>query len=375
MNIQNTKHTILRNISNIPGWRTSKRIIVLESDDWGSIRMPSNKTFEKLKDELRFASDGGFIYNKYDSLATNQDLSSLFEVLSSIKDSNNRPAVFTPLAIVANPDFKKISESEFNDYYFEPFSNTFKSYPGCSNSYRLWLEGIGARLFLPQFHGREHLNVKTWMRALNIKHGRTVTAFNNGMWGISTANDKDIRLEFQAAFDFFYSEDLEYHKEVIVSGLNLFEELFGYRASYFVPPNGPFSLSLESVCFSEGIKYLFRSKRQREPVGEGISKARIFVPGQKSKSGLTYMSRNCFFEPVQPGKDWVDSCLSEISIAFRWNKPAIISTHRVNYIGALHKSNRDNGLKSLNILLDRIMKSWPDAMFLTTSELGELINK
>ena len=76
------------------------------------------------------------------------------------------------------------------------------------------------------------------------------------------------------------------------------------------------------------------------------------------ESGLTYLTRNCFFEPVQSGKDWVDSCLNEISFAFRWNKPAIISSHRLNYIGALYKENRENGLTKLGSLLKQIMKNF-----------------
>jgi hypothetical protein len=78
---------------------------------------------------------------------------------------------------------------------------------------------------------------------------------------------------------------------------------------------------------------------------------------------------------VQPGRDWVDSCLFDISTAFRWHKPAIISSHRVNYIGALYRENRDNGLIQLEALLREIMKSWPDARFVTSAELGEFIAK
>jgi len=39
---------LIKNASNIPGWRTNRRIVVIESDDWGSIRMPSNDTHAKL---------------------------------------------------------------------------------------------------------------------------------------------------------------------------------------------------------------------------------------------------------------------------------------------------------------------------------------
>jgi hypothetical protein len=181
-------------------------------------------------------------------------------------------------------------------------------------------------------------------------------------------------VEFQAAFDFINLTDLEYHREVIISGLNLFEKLFGYRATYFVPPNGPFSSALESICSTEGINYLSASKIQVEPLGQGRTVKRYHWLGQHNKTGLTYLTRNCFFEPSQPGRDWVDSCFNEISTAFRWHKPAIISSHRVNYIGALYKQNRENGLTQLALLLKKIMKTWPDAEFITSAELGEIIN-
>lgn len=227
---------------------------------------------------------------------------------------------------------------------------------------------------MPQFHGREHLNVKEWMRALGRNNPRIRQAFDYGMWGISTENDHEIGFEIQAAFDFSDQNDLHYQKEVIISGLKLFEQLFGYRATYFVPPNGPFSSWLEQICSDEGINYLSASKIQSEPLGNGQTRKRFHFSGQKSKTGLLYLTRNCFFEPGEPGKDWVDSCLYDISIAFRFNKPAVISSHRVNYIGALNKDNRANGLGQLSILLKQIMKNWPDTEFITSAELGDIIS-
>jgi len=72
--------------------------------------------------------------------------------------------------------------------------------------------------------------------------------------------------------------------------------------------------------------------------------------------------------------DLVQSCLSEIEIAFRWQKPAIISSHRVNYIGSINPDNAKHGLKELNRLLLSITKKWPDIEFMTPTELGRLIN-
>ena len=369
------KEDIVKNLSNLPGWRTKRNLVVFESDDWGSIRMPSIEVFDNLlKAGIDLLSDEGYRYNKYDSLATAEDLASLFEVLSSVKDRTDRPAVLTPVSLVANPDFAKILQSDFSQYFYEPFTETLNRYPGCENSFTLWKEGINKRLFMPQFHGREHLNVKVWMRALNMRHELTMKAFNNQVWGISTASDPAVKVEFQAAFDFIEPDDLKYHEDVIISGLNLFERLFGYRACFFVPPNGPFSSTLEPICSREGIKYLSTSKIQIEPLGRGRTVKRFHWSGQKNKTGLIYLTRNCFFEPVQHGRDWVDSCLYDISTAFRWHKPAVVSSHRVNYIGALYKHNRENGLTQLGVLLKRIMKAWPGTEFVTSAELGEIIN-
>ena len=37
---------VKKNIVNIPGWRTNRKIVVFESDDWGSTRMRSKLDYE-----------------------------------------------------------------------------------------------------------------------------------------------------------------------------------------------------------------------------------------------------------------------------------------------------------------------------------------
>ena len=69
----------------------------------------------------------------------------------------------------------------------------------------------------------------------------------------------------------------------------------------------------------------------------------------------------------------ISSCLKEIEIAFKWKKPAIISTHRVNYIGYINPKNRDLNLPLLKELITMILKSWPDTEFISSDQLGKLI--
>jgi len=66
--------SIKRNLSNIPGWRTHRKIVVIESDDWGSVRMPSRKVYNALKIKgIDLSSGDSLRYNLYDSLATSED--------------------------------------------------------------------------------------------------------------------------------------------------------------------------------------------------------------------------------------------------------------------------------------------------------------
>jgi len=365
---------MLKDLSNIPGWRTKNKLIIFESDDWGSIRMPSLISFEKLeKFGIDLRSLDAERYNLNDTLETSNDLAFLFEILYNARDCTGISCVFTPIAIVANPDFNRIKESDFNQYYFEPFTETLKRSSGSENAFELWQEGIREKIFIPQMHGREHLNVIAWMKALNNKDQFTHLAFSEGLWGFVPNKKVFPYTDFQAAFLFDNSDELIYQQQIIKEGLNLFEELFGYRAKYFVPPNGPFNNSLNKSLSDNGIKFRSTSKVQNEPIGQGRTRKVFHWIGQKDRYGIRYITRNCFFEPNRYGKDWVDSCLNDIKIAFKWGKPAIISTHRVNYIGSLNKSNRDHGLNSLKELLSSIKKYWPDVEFITTPHIMERI--
>ena len=363
-----------KNLSAIPGWRTDRKLVVIESDDRGSLRMPSVKSYVDLQEAgLDLVADEGALFNKYDTLAGIDDLSGLFSVLESVSDSSDRPVVITPVSVVANPDFDKIRQSGFTRYFLEPFTETFRKYSGCEDSFTLWQEGIQRRLFVPQFHGREHLNVGVWMRALSSGNKIAMTGFNHCFWGMTTKGEREIGVEFQAAFDFTDPADLLYHREVLSDGLKMFADIFGYNASYFAPPNGPFSSTLESLLAEKGIKYLSMPRFQSEPAGHGKTQKRLHWIGKNTRSGLTILTRNCFFEPVVPGIDWVDRCLYDMSVAFRWKKPAVISSHRVNFVGGLSLKNRDEGLHRLHNLLKLIMKRWPEAEFVTSKELGDII--
>ena len=370
------KSALRVNVSNIPGWRTKRHIVVIESDDWGSIRMSSLENFNRML-KAGMPVDKSH-YNLYDALECNDDLVALMETLSKFKDVTGRPPVFTGVNVVANPDFEKIKQNGFSEYIYEPYTQTCKRYDNHEKVYELWKEAIAKRLIVPIFHGREHLNAQFWLRALQMGDKSTLLGFENEVTGMPGIKGEKLP-DFQAAFDIDTKADLPYQKEVIKTGLDLFEQLYGYRSKYFVPTNGPFNNSLEKDLFDAGIRYINTGKKQREPLGEGQYRINTRYLGTKNQYGQIYLTRNCFFEPAATGfevpanYDWINYCLKEIEIAFRWHKPATISSHRVNYIGYLHPENRENGLRQLKELLSRMLKRWPDIEFMTSAELGDII--
>lgn len=372
------KSKLVVNLSNVKGWRTKKHIVVIESDDWGSVRMSSLESFERLKRAGIPVDKDHFNIN--DALESNEDLEMLFDILRKFRDSTGRPPVMTGVNVVANPDFQAIADNDFTEYVYEPYIKTCERYPGHDKVYELWKQGITGRLFVPILHGREHLNTQFWMRALQKGDLSTVMAFKERVSGIPRIGIGGATVpNYQAAFDIETTDDLPYQREVIKTGAELFEKLYGYKSKFFVPTNGWFNNSLEKDLLESGVKYIDTAKKQKEPLGSGQYKVNTRFLGDKNQYGQLYMTRNCFFEPAANGTkmpinyDWLNYCLKEIEIAFRWHKPATISSHRVNYIGYLHPENRERGLKMLSQLLGEIIKRWPDVEFMTSVELGDFI--
>lgn len=362
------KSVLTDNLYNIPGWRTKRHIVVIESDDWGSIRMPSKEVYEDLVSKGVKFSDYG--YDKYDTLASREDLQNLFEVCDSVRDINNRPAVITANCVVANPDFFRIKESDYSEYYYEPMTETLSRYYPNANPFPLWEEGIKQGCFHPQLHGREHVNVQMWMNSLRENHKGARVAFEQGVWSVVVSKDEDIRQRNTTAFRCLSESEKPFYKQSIKEAQDLFERFFGYKSKSFISPAYSWDEDIEQWLYDNGVKFI-----QGVPMHFYHGKRKFHYVGKKNKLGQCFLIRNADWEPTQnPNKNNNGECLRQIAVAFRWGKPATISIHRLNFIGSLDKEQRDKNLKAFEQLLKDIMKHWPDVEFMTSDELGDLIS-
>lgn len=360
-------------INQFRGWKTTEKFVVFESDDWGSIRTSNQFALEELK-KVGVKTDNCH-YMTFDSLESKTDIESLMNVLKSFKDADGNHPIFTFNTIVANPDFNAIFKSQFNDYYFEPFTDTYKRLRG-TDTIDMWNLGIKEKLIYPQFHGREHVNIKRWLNDLKSGRQDTLVGFNNEMFGISGHVVEKKRGSYLAVFDEI-GENIDEIDKIINNGLNIFYKTFGFYPLTFIAPNYIWSSKVETCAFNYGIIAMQGSLTQILPtINENRTKIRSNYTGKISSEGIGYITRNVSFEPSSDDKkNWVDSALKQMEIAFSQNRPAIIDTHRVNYIGELNELNRTNGLTLISQLLNKMLKKWPEIKFINSAELASIIFK
>jgi roadblock/LC7 domain-containing protein len=364
---------------NLKSFKTKKRYLIIESDDWGSLRTKDNNTKEKLNKISKAINQDS--YCQLDSIATADDLNSLFDVLGSVHDRNENPACMTANVCAANPIFEKIKDSNYEEFYFNPFTKALDDYSDGQSLFKIWQNGNTENLFKPQLHGREHVHALAWLKELRAGNTDLLKAFELESWGIPyKALIKQRRTNLQAALDNYnYNAESEYHKEWIRDSASIFKSSFGYDSLSFIAPAYTWHSDLHKTLAQTGIKTLQGIKLQYQPklnLKPSYKRKPHYIGEVDKKSGLIYTNRNAFFEPhIAPDKDWVDISLSGVKKAFDNNNPAILSSHRINYIGRLDEKHRDKNLKMFKTILKKITINYPDVEFIDSSKLAGLLIK
>jgi len=368
---------IKQNVKNIIGWKTRRKIVVISVDDYGNVRLDSKNARERLnKEGLKVFGH----FDEYDALENREDLEALYDALSSVNDKNGRPAVFTPFAVPCNINFEKMAEENYSRYQYELLPETYSKlsdyYPtSYKGTWQLWQDGIARGLLVPQFHGREHLNLKVFENKLMERDREVLTLLKNRSY-TSLHKSGFNNIEYSSSFDFWEFKENAGFEAIIEDGLNAFEKVFGYRSVHFNPPGGREHPVIYRFLKENGIRYLDTPIIKKEHQGNGKYKTVISYTGKKNALGMIFLVRNVVFEPVdRNGFDWVGFTLKQIETAFKWNQPAIISSHRVNFCGHISSGNRSIGINSLKTLLKEIVRKWPGVEFMSAHEVGDLIQK
>jgi len=342
---------------------------VIESDDWGAIRTSSRENYNFL------AAAGypmGDSVLSVDALETEDDLTCLFDTLERFKDRRGRPACMTANMVMANPNFEKTREAEYAEYIYEPASETLKRHSCRERVGSLWKEGLSKRIFVPQFHAREHFRWWKWLEALRQNSKEAHVLFGVQMHSLPKEVSKT-----GICFDgpvCVTEAEMDHYKvdiaKVICDGINMFKAEFGGKPLSTISPSYYWTEQVERAWQNAGIKYIAGNFIQ---ICGSTAVRRNHYTGQRNSWGGIYLVRNCNFEQNYKTTSRIKRCLQQINSAFRNHQPAILCSHRVNYIGSICEKNRTRGIQMLKTLLQEITKTWPDVIFLSVPELGYMI--
>ena len=371
------KQSLTLHLKNLLGWKTNRKIIVFSIDDYGNVRLDSKEARNAL-DQAGLKIENRF--DAYDTLETREDLEMLFDVLTSVKDKNDNPAVFTPFALPCNIDFEKMETEGYRDYHYELLPQTFQKLAALqpsaySGAWKLWQEGVRKNLLAPEFHGREHLNLKVFEEKIRQRDHEVLTALKQRSY-TSISGSGYPSISVTAAFEFWEFNENDRFPEIIREGLRAFDTVFGYPSVIFNPPGGREHSVVHRSLKENGILYLDNPLLKREHQGRGNYKTVLNYTGKRNNLGQIFIVRNVVFEPTfNRGVDWVEYAMKQIAAAFRMRRPANISSHRVNFCGHIDAGNRSAGLDALRSLLKKVVRKWPEVEFMSASELGRLISK
>jgi hypothetical protein len=349
-------------------------LLIIESDDWGFLRVPSREVRDDIQKEISPLVLDPYI--QFDGMENKDDMSQLFNLLSDIKDCDGNSCVITANFIMKNPDFFKIENSGFSEFFSESFIDTYKRFHGNDETHLIQKEAQIEGIFMPQFHGLYHININRWMQSLRKGDFSTLGPFKRQMisYQVRKINSEVPCVNY--LLDANNPSTPNQLGEVIennIEGLQLFEKIWGFKSRTIISPCYIWHSSMEPALKKYGVLGFQGQRLQREPrlKGNVNDLKRVYhYQGEKNAFGQFYFIREAFFEPsLQPGKDFVGSALKQVNRCLKRHGFATLCIHRLNFMGSLDKTNRHNNLRHLRILLTSIINKWPNIRFISSDRL------
>ena len=360
-------------------WQRHKAI-VLENDDWcgqGVVGLGYPGVYERAcaVSEIRAVldyRDGSLRPWSTARMETPEEMQRLFDLLLRFKGADGHPAIFTPICLVASPDFNAIRENRFEAYMDIPIA---KGFPQGLDSQKVLAkakEGIELGVWYPQSHGRaHHYNGRKWVRALREKRDKTLLLFFEfGVIGMPTPPWGENLNELKGLeFDDMSDAELD---DWFQAGMRFFREAFGYETPAMpITDARPENLEqCKGMLAHSGVKIASHTRNTFNTVGTPECPM-----GKEDPPGVLCLGWTAYLDP-RGKRD--EGCPAGCSAAYErivksWacGMPAIVGGHRINYCS--YDANQvKEGYSQTERLLARIAKEHPDAVYLTSTEVGPL---
>ena len=147
--------------------------------------------------------------------------------------------------------------------------------------------------------------------------------------------------------------------------------IFGQPAKVVVPPTFVWTRGVETAWVAAGIEVIITPGRRytrRDATGKPSAAEGPIHNGQRASSEAHYLVRDIYFEPERGHT--AARALEDVSQRFLLGRPALVETHRSNFIGT--EAQCQQSLERLNELLSNALQRWPGLAFMSPEALARV---
>ena len=344
---------------------TRLRAVVLESDDWGLCAWsPDSQAWRALADQPPFRTPSGKRYAG-STLESAEDVKAISDTLIEFRGGDGFPPVWQANTVMSSPDYARLEPPGFAVEHLPLLD--FPNVPSRWQRPRLWEQVSIARmagLWWPELHGLHHLPEHTWLTALRRGENDARRAHEH---------QSPVCSAVEASGEYAATEPEAVRARNLELAVTKFRSLFGRLPGSVCPPDYRWDDRLESDAERLGIPTI---QGKPEQLGHALPRLRrILLTFQwpHTRGPHFYLPPRIAFEPAaQPrnaAKVGAEAAARAVKRAWQRGQPAIVSTHRMNYVHLDH-AHAEEGRTALRELLVKLERE--GAVFLTDREVYEL---
>lgn len=344
------------------------RAVAFHSDDWGLCGfVPDAGALDGLDRALLRA---GAVLPVYwgSTLEDSAAVADLAAVLAAHRGADGLPPVWQPNYIVSSlalaagdgapaPVWRRHDLPDLPPPYARP------------GLWRAVEQAQAAGLWRPELHGSFHYDPD--LRRAAVTAGPVAAAAARGVLPFPGSN---------RAWELGPWRSRETLAAELDGALAVFARLFGRRPASIMAPDYVWDGRCERLWQQRGLAGIQGKREQRNPRWDRLGPAgRLLKAAERTWSRRVqgqrvYLERNCRFEPAQSGDGaaTVEACLREVRAAWARGEPAIVESHRVNFVH-LDPALAAGGREALAELLRRLhAPGEPTPLYLCDAELIQL---
>lgn len=338
------------------------RAVCLQSDDWGLCGfLPDSRAIEVLDRQALAPGPFPDVY-WHSTLEDSAAVASLCAVLSASRGRDGLPTILQANYILGSQEYAVTDTVARWIEHLLPRTPAGYERPG------LWEAvdaGRRAGVWHPELHGLWHYDPLRRQRntlgrpAVEAAAARQILVFPDceRSWELGSWRSQDV---------------LEQEFARALAG---FADLFGRRPRSIIGPDYVWNDADEARWVAADIRVIQGQRQQRKSKWRG-TEGRIRKVMHRTftrwwRRDRVYLDRNSSFEPLQAAEHrrTTDRTVAEVRQRWREGEPAIVETHRINFVH-LDDGNGELGRRELRRLLDGLDAD--GAIFMTDGEVAEL---